>query len=56
MQELGGWQSVEMVKVYAYLAVQHLAAYVDKAASSRVVSLGDGYELATVQKWQRASN
>lgn len=50
LQELGGWQSVEMVKVYAHLAVQHLAAYVDKAASSRVVNLGEGYELATVQK------
>jgi integrase len=56
LQELGGWQSIEMVKVYAHLAVQHLAAYVDKAASNRVVNLGDGYELATVQKQQRASN
>ena len=50
LQELGGWQSVEMVKVYAHLAIQHLAAYVGKAASSRVVNLCEGYELATVQK------
>ena len=39
-----------MVKVYAHLAVQHLAVYGGKAASSRVVNLGEGYELATVQK------
>ena len=50
LQVLGGWQSVEMVKVYAHLAIQHLAAYWGKAASSRVVNLGEGYELATVQK------
>ena len=31
LQELGGWQSVEMVKVYAHLAVQHLAVYVDSS-------------------------
>ncbi len=48
-QELAGWQTVDMVKVFAHLTVQHLAANMDKAASRKVVNLADGYELATVQ-------
>ena len=27
LQELGGWESVEMVRRYAYLGVTHLAEY-----------------------------
>ena len=30
LQELGGWESVEMVRRYAHLSSQHLAQYVDK--------------------------
>jgi integrase len=30
LQELGGWQSATMVRCYAHLAVEHLAAYVGR--------------------------
>jgi hypothetical protein len=29
LQELGGWESVEMVRRYAHLAANHLAPYAD---------------------------
>ena len=30
LQELGGWESVEMVRRYAHLSSDHLAEYVDR--------------------------
>ena len=30
LQELGGWESVEMVQKYAHLSTEHLAGYVDR--------------------------
>lgn len=30
LQELGGWESVEMVQKYAHLSVDHLAGFVQK--------------------------
>jgi integrase len=30
LQELGGWESPQMVRRYAHFAAQHLAAYVSK--------------------------
>ncbi len=30
LQELGGWETVEMVRRYAHLSAEHLASYVDK--------------------------
>jgi integrase len=29
LQELGGWESTEMVRRYAHLAADHLAAYAE---------------------------
>ena len=35
LQELGGWESVEMVRRYAHLSSAHLAEYVDRMAQYR---------------------
>lgn len=45
LQELGGWESAEMVRRYAHLSSEHLAQYVDKLSGLHVVN---GYDLATV--------
>ncbi len=37
LQELGGWESVDMVRRYAHLAVDHLAEYADRLARPRVI-------------------
>jgi integrase len=51
LQELGGWESPEMVQRYAHLSGEHLAGYVDRLADLRVIkSELSGYDLATVNK------
>ena len=35
LQELGGWESVGMVRRYAHLSSAHLAEYVDRMAQFR---------------------
>ena len=43
LQELGGWESPEMVRRYAHLAAEHLAPYADRLCALRVVeAAGDG--------------
>lgn len=37
LQELGGWESPEMVRRYAHLAAEHLAPYADRLCALRVV-------------------
>ena len=37
LQELGGWESPEMVQRYAHLSSEHLAGYVEKGSRLRVV-------------------
>lgn len=39
LQELGGWQSVEMVRKYAHLSSDHLTQYVDRFSS---IQAGEG--------------
>ena len=39
LQELGGWQSPEMVRRYAHLSTHHLAQYVDSRKALRDVSV-----------------
>jgi integrase len=34
LQELGGWESAEMVRRYAHLSADHLAAYVDRVSGA----------------------
>jgi integrase len=51
LQELGGWESVEMVRRYAHLSSEHLAGYVDRLSVLRVVGdEPDSYDLATGNK------
>jgi integrase len=37
LQELGGWESVEMVQRYAHLSAEHLARYVERLSGLRLV-------------------
>jgi integrase len=51
LQELGGWESVEMVRRYAHLSSEHLAGYVDRLSALHVVGEEpDSYDLATGNK------
>ena len=36
-QELGGWESAEMVRRYAHLAADHLAPYAERLCAARAV-------------------
>ena len=47
LQELGGWECVGMVRKYAHFSSAHLAEYVDRLSSLRVV--GSNGEGATIQ-------
>ena len=48
LQELGGWESPEMVRRYAHLSADHLAPYADRLCSLRVVS-GSDYDTNVAQ-------
>lgn len=48
LQRLGGWKTASMVERYAHLAPDHLAN-----AASRIDSVFDGYDLATVDKKEK---
>jgi integrase len=37
LQELGGWESAEMVRRYAHLTAEHLAPYADRLCALRIV-------------------
>jgi len=37
LQELGGWETAELVRRYAHLAPEHLPEYAEKLAKPRVV-------------------
>ena len=37
LQELGGWETAEMVRRYAHLSNEHLAQYVEQFSPLRVV-------------------
>lgn len=51
LQELGGWESVEMVRRYAHLSSEHLSAYVDRLSDLHSVDSGlNSYDSATVIK------
>lgn len=47
LQELGGWECVEMVRKYAHLSSEHLAEYVDRLSKLKAVDTMPG-ELATI--------
>jgi integrase len=48
LQELGGWECVEMVRKYAHLSSEHLTEYVDRLSSLKVVS-NEPKETATIR-------
>ena len=51
LQELGGWESAEMVRRYAHLTAEHLAPYAERLSSLRVVQRGaSGTNLAQHRK------
>ena len=37
LQELGGWESAEMVRRYAHLAADHLAPFAERLGALRAV-------------------
>jgi beta-glucosidase/6-phospho-beta-glucosidase/beta-galactosidase len=41
LQELGGWESSEMVRRYAHLSSDHLAEHANKLAHPHVVNAAD---------------
>jgi integrase len=41
LQELGGWESPEMVRRYAHLSADHLAQYADRLSALRVVDVAE---------------
>ena len=48
LQELGGWECIEMVRKYAHFSSAHLAEHVDRMSGLKLVSTGEkGYESAT---------
>ena len=46
LQELGGWETADMVRKYAHLSSEHLAAYVDKM-SGGLQLVGNQHVVAT---------
>ena len=40
LQELGGWESPEMVRRYAHLSAGHLAPYAERLCAARAVAEG----------------
>ena len=47
LQELGGWECVEMVRKYAHLSSEHLIDYVDRLSSLKLVGSSSG-EMAAI--------
>ncbi len=51
LQELGGWETSDMVRRYAHLSSEHLAGYVDRLSEHRPFSdKSEGYDMATADK------
>lgn len=48
LQELGGWECVEMVRRYAHLSSEHLVEYVDRLSRLKVVG-NESAEIATLE-------
>lgn len=49
LQELGGWECVEMVRKYAHLSSDHLVDFVDRLSSMKQVVGNSGGNVATIQ-------
>ena len=44
LQELGGWESAEMVRKYAHLAADHLAPWADRLANHNIAGTNSSQE------------
>lgn len=56
LQELGGWESPEMVRRYAHFSAEHLAPYADRLCALRLVAeSANGTNLSQAGISQRAS-
>lgn len=53
LQELGGWESPEMVRRYAHLSVEHLAPYADRLGALREAGGGPAEVTVPVQ-WHKS--
>jgi len=50
LQEMGGWESMSMMRRYAHLSAEHLALYADRLDTLRVVeNPADGTNLAQAE-------
>ena len=57
LQEMGGWESSEMVRRYAHLAAVHLAPYADRLEGLRVADATDpGTNVSQAQKDEGATS
>ena len=54
LQELGGWESAEMVRRYAHLAADHLAPYAERLCAARAMESETGTFWAQSAKTARA--
>ena len=54
LQELGGWESAEMVRRYAHLAADHLAPYAERLCAARAMENETVARFGTVPKTARA--
>lgn len=50
LQELGGWESSEMVRRYAHLAADHLAPFADRLSGFRMPALEFGARFGHSEK------
>jgi integrase len=55
LQELGGWESAEMVRRYAHLSADHLAPYADRLSTLRVVENSAGTNWSQARKSEGAA-
>ena len=46
LQDLGGWETAEMVRRYAHLSADHLAGYVDRVSGASTLEKQE--EVATI--------
>lgn len=51
LQELGGWETAEMVRRYAHFGAEHLTPFADRFSTKAELSkVGDGYAAATLEE------
>ncbi len=56
LQELGGWESVEMVRRYAHFSNEHLAEYVERFSGLRLVGgRQEGHDAVTLPETTKGS-